>query len=56
MAAKKYLTQASSSGSISATFPAIPDERALFIPATGSYNRGRVFGLGSEIVRARQQL
>jgi hypothetical protein len=53
-AAKKCLTQASSSESASVTSVAIPDERALFIQATGGYNWGRMFGLSSEAVQARQ--
>jgi hypothetical protein len=48
--AKEHLTQASSSGSASTTFSAIPDERALFIQTVGSYNRGHMFSLGSEAV------
>jgi hypothetical protein len=56
VAAKESFTQASSSGSVSATSPAVADERALIIQAAGGYNRGRVFGLGSEAVRAREQL
>jgi hypothetical protein len=55
-AAHERFTQCSSSGSVSATSPSVLDERALLIDAAGGFNRGRVFGMGSEAVRAREQL
>jgi hypothetical protein len=55
-AAKESFTQASSSGSVSATSLAVTDAWALFIQVADGYNRGRVFGLGSEAVRAKEQL
>jgi hypothetical protein len=56
MAAKESFTPVSSSGSVSATYPAVADKRVLFIQAVGGYNGVRVFGLGSEAVGAREQL
>jgi hypothetical protein len=54
--ARESITQASSSGSVSATSNAVTNERALIIQAASSYNQGRVFGLGSKAVVAREQL
>jgi hypothetical protein len=54
--AQERLIQCSSSGLVSATSPALPDERALFIQVAGEFNRGRVFSLGSKAVEAKKQL